>query len=103
MTETTSAAAEEALSITDNAERQRFEARLDGELAGVLTYRRGADLVIYPHTKVVEAYEGRGIGGRLAKAALDDARERGLKVDPACPFIAAWIVRNPEYAELVAG
>ena len=89
------------LSILDDAERSRFEAWLGGELAGVLTYRRSADVTELPHTKVAERFEGRGIGGLLAKAALDDARERGSRVDPVCPFIAAYIRKNPEYADLV--
>ena len=89
------------LSILDDAERCRFEAWLGGDPAGVLTYRRSADVTELPHTKVAERFEGRGIGGLLAKTALDDARERGLRVDPVCPFIAAYIRKNPEYADLV--
>jgi uncharacterized protein len=88
--------------VTDAEERDRFEAHVDGVLAGVLTYQRTDGLVVYPHTKVLPAYEGRGIGGELTRAALDDARRRDLKVDPACPFIEAWIDRNPGYADLVA-
>jgi uncharacterized protein len=91
-----------AVQVTDAAEHQRFEARIDGELAGVLTYIRSDGLVVYPHTKVQSAFEGRGIGGALTRAALDDARARGLGVDPACSFVAAWIERNPEYRGLVA-
>jgi predicted GNAT family acetyltransferase len=55
-----------------------------------------------PHTGVEPRFEGRGIGGKLAKYALDTARERDLKVAPWCPFIAAYIRKNPEYADLVA-
>jgi predicted GNAT family acetyltransferase len=87
--------------ILDDPERCRFEARLGDELAGVLTYLREDGVTVLPHTKVDERFEGRGIGGLLAKAALDDARERGLRVDPACPFIAAYIRKNPQYADLV--
>jgi predicted GNAT family acetyltransferase len=91
------------VTVTDNTEKQRFEARLDtGELAGVLTYTRGDRVAVYPHTKVDQRFEGRGIGGLLVEAALDDARGRGLKVDPVCPFIATFIDRNPEYKDLLA-
>ena len=92
----------EELTVIDNGEKNRFEAWLDGELAGVLTYTRVDGVAVYPHTKVQAQYEGRGIGGRLTKSALDDARKRGLKVDPVCPFIATYIDRNPDYADLVA-
>jgi uncharacterized protein len=35
------------------------------------------------------------------RGALDDMRARGLKVAPVCPFVAAYIRRHPEYADLV--
>ena len=87
--------------VLDDAERCRFEARIGDELAGVLTYVRENGVVVYPHTVVQPHFEGRGIGGRLAKTALDDARARGLKVDPACPFVEDYIRKHPEYADLV--
>ena len=48
-------------------------------------------------------FEGQGLGARLARFALDDARERGLRVVPLCPFIAAFVKRHPEYQDLVVG
>ncbi|GAA1954316.1 GNAT family N-acetyltransferase [Catenulispora subtropica] len=90
------------VTVIDNKERHRYEARLGGELAGVLTYTVEDGVAVLPHTGVEPRFEGRGIGGRLAKAALDDAREAGLKVAPWCPFIAAYIEKNPEYRDLVA-
>jgi predicted GNAT family acetyltransferase len=89
------------VTVTDNKERHRYEARLGGEMAGVLTYRVEDGVAILPHTEVQPRFEGRGIGGQLARTALDDARENGLKVAPWCPFIAAYIEKNPEYADLV--
>jgi uncharacterized protein len=93
------------VTVVDNKERKRFEAHLggaDGALAGVLTYSVEDGVVVMPHTGVEPQYEGRGIGGKLAKAALDSARERDLKVAPWCPFVAAYIEKNPGYADLVA-
>lgn len=89
------------VTVTDADDQQRFEARANGRLAGILTYTRTAGLVVYPHTKVQTEFEGKGVGGILARAALDDARERGLEVDPRCPFIAAWIDKHPDYRGLV--
>ncbi len=90
----------DTVTVTDAAERNRFEAHVGGELAGFAQYVRTSDLVVYPHTEVDEAFEGRGVGGVLARAALDDARERGLLVLATCPFIAGWMRRHPEYADL---
>jgi uncharacterized protein len=53
------------------------------------------------HTEVDEACAGRGFGGRLAAAALEDAGQQGLEVVPLCPFIAHYIERHPEYERLV--
>jgi predicted GNAT family acetyltransferase len=87
--------------VTDAPERGRFEARVGDRLAGFADYLRSGVLVVYPHTEVEPAFEGRGVGSALARAALDDARARGLPVLATCPFIAGWIGRHPDYADLV--
>lgn len=71
--------------ITDNTEEHRYEARLDGKLAGYLVHDRVGDVVDLPHTLVLPEYEGRGIAGRLTRHALDDIASRGLTVTPTCP------------------
>lgn len=89
-----------AVEVVDVPERKRFEARVGGRTAGFAEYARTDALVVYPHTEVDDAFEGRGVGGALARAALDDARERGLPVLATCPFIAGWMGRHPEYRGL---
>ncbi|MGA5702567.1 GNAT family N-acetyltransferase [Peterkaempfera bronchialis] len=86
--------------VTDAPERTRFEARQGDTLAGFAEYIRSGSLVVYPHTEVDPAFVGRGVGGALARAALDDARARGLPVLATCPFIAGWMGRHPDYADL---
>ncbi|MFE7558742.1 GNAT family N-acetyltransferase [Kitasatospora sp. NPDC057500] len=88
------------VTIRDAEGAGRFEAWLGNTLAGFAEYLRSEELVVYPHTVVEPAYEGQGIGGALARAALDDARERGLAVLATCPFIKAWMSRHPEYLDL---
>jgi predicted GNAT family acetyltransferase len=87
--------------VVDNPTRHRYEAFVDGELAGFVTYRTRPGVVVLVHTEVDTDFEGHGVGGRLAKGALDDAGARGLKVDPLCPFIGRYLERHPEYADLV--
>jgi hypothetical protein len=89
--------------VCDNPAVGRYELFVDGELAGLAVYTLSGDTMTIPHTEVQPRYEGRGLGARLAKFALDDARRRGLRVVPRCPFIAAYIERHPEYADLVVG
>jgi len=88
--------------VTDVPERSRWEASEDGELAGFAEYRLRAGRVVFPHTVVEPAFEGRGVASALVRTALDDARARALPVVPLCPFFRRWIDRHPDYADLVA-
>ena len=87
--------------VVDNPERNRYEVRVDGELAGFLQYRAKPEQISLVHTEVDERFEGQGLGGRLAAFALGDARKRGLAVLPYCPFVNAYLQRHPEYLDLV--
>jgi hypothetical protein len=88
--------------VADNPDAGRYELRLGDRLIGVAAYRRRPGRVAITHTEVKEACSGRGFGSMLARAALDDARARGERVVPLCPFIADYIERHPQYADLVA-
>jgi predicted GNAT family acetyltransferase/glutaredoxin len=88
--------------VVNVPEKHRYELLLEGKRIGLLAYRRRDNRLALTHTEVTPACEGRGFGGRLAAAALDDARREGLMVAPLCPFIARYIERHPEYADLVA-
>ncbi len=86
--------------IVDNTSKSRFEQAI-GEHLAVAEYVRKGDTIVFTHTKVPEHLEDQGIASGLARFALDKARAEGLKVDPQCPFIAGFIRKNPEYADLL--
>ncbi len=86
----------------DNTDENRFELWSEQTRVGLIDYTIGDGVMTLPHTEVDPAQGGHGHGGTLAKAALDAARERGLTVDPVCPFVADYIAKNPAYADLVA-
>ncbi len=88
------------VTVTHNEARSRWEAHLDGELAGFAAYRVAGDKLVFDHTSVSSAFGGRGIAGELAKASLDDARAQGKTVVPQCSFYAKYIAKNPQYADL---
>lgn len=88
--------------VADNPAANKYEACVEGELAGALYYREVPDGRVLVHTEVFDEFEGKGVGGRLVAAVLDDIRARGLNVTPVCPFAAAYIDRHPEYADLIA-
>jgi predicted GNAT family acetyltransferase/glutaredoxin len=92
----------EEAEVVDAPESNRYELRLNGRLIGLAAYRRRNNRIAFTHTEVDESCEGRGLGSRLAEAALENATKEGLDVVPLCPFIARYIKRHPEYEHLVA-
>lgn len=88
--------------VTANAEKNRYEAHLDGELAGFAEYQLTDELIVFTHTEVHRVHEGKGVGSALARFALDDVRDHGgRRVLAICPFIKAWMLRHPDYADLL--
>jgi predicted GNAT family acetyltransferase len=81
----------------------RYEIHVDGQRAGFTHYRETPDAWVFDHTEIDDAYEGQGLGGQLARGALDDVRARGLKVVATCPFIKGWIDKHPDYQDLRRG
>ena len=90
------------LVIADNVEARRYEARLDGELAGWVDYGRVASRLVALHTEVLPAFGGRGIASSLVRRVLDDARAAGQTITPRCPFFVRHFERHPEDRDLVA-
>jgi uncharacterized protein len=88
--------------IVDVPEQNRYELRLGGRLVGLAAYRRGNGRLVFTHTEVDEECSGRGLGTRLVRAALEDARGQDVAVVPLCPFVAYMIEEHPEYHDLVA-
>ena len=84
------------MTVRHNAAESRYELDTEHGLA-VAIYREQGDRAIFTHTEVPPPDEGKGIGARLVRAALDDARQRGFKIVPACSFVAAFVRRHPEY------
>jgi predicted GNAT family acetyltransferase len=88
--------------VTDNPDLSRWEARVDGELAGFAEYHRRGSSIVFTHTEVDDAFEGQGVGGAIVRQSLDAIRAGGQDdVVPLCPFYQGWIEKHPDYADLV--
>jgi NAD+ kinase len=88
--------------VVDAFERQRYEILLGGEVVGTLEYRRRGDYIELLDTEIEQTFSGRGLAGRLATAALEDARARATPVVVSCPFVTGYLERHPEYSDLLA-
>ena len=87
--------------VADNPAENQFEGRLDGQLVAHSEYELAPGVITFLHTEVDPAFEGQGLGSTLASNVLDEVRSRGLQVVARCPFIAAYIRRHREYADLL--
>jgi uncharacterized protein len=89
------------IEVHDDPAQSRFEVVVDGSPAGFAAYHDRDGHRTFTHTEIDPAYAGQGVGGALARAALDTTRAAGLGVLPLCPFIKGWIDKHPDYADLV--
>ncbi|WP_156159094.1 GNAT family N-acetyltransferase [Demequina gelatinilytica] len=83
-----------AVEVLRVEDRGRYELLVDGALAGVAEFRWRSGRIVFTHTEVASAYEGRGLGSVLARDALADAAARGEVIVPVCPFMAAYLRRH---------
>jgi len=90
------------MDVRRNESRHRFEVETDGGIA-VLEYSEPRPGVLdLLHTAVPRTARGAGVADALVRTALEFARDHGQKIIPACPYVASWLGRHPEYRELVA-
>ncbi|HVW76649.1 MAG TPA: GNAT family N-acetyltransferase [Alloacidobacterium sp.] len=87
--------------VSNNMLKHRFEVEI-GARTAFLNYREAGNEIVFTHTEVPSALNGRGIGTALAKAGLEYARTKELRVVPQCSFVADFIRMHPQYQSLVA-
>ena len=89
------------LNVIHNEQAHRFELPTDG-LRALLTYRRFPDRIVFDHTEVPQPLEGKGLAAKLARFALDFARQHHLRVISLCPYISSFLRKHTEYQDLVS-
>lgn len=99
-----------SVEVSDNADQNRFELRLNGDLVGILGYYDterpsgvpgGSHPVVdFLHTVIVEDFGHRGLAGVLVGGALDEARLRGWRVRPVCTYVQRFLAAHPDYLDL---
>jgi predicted GNAT family acetyltransferase len=89
--------------VVERPAEHRYEIYLNDELAGLTTYEdRAPETRTFIHTEIDEAFGGHGLAGILVTYALDDMRSRGWHIVPVCPYVASWLTKHPDYADLLA-
>lgn len=89
--------------VRDNPDKNRYEIATDsGVVAGFAEYLDLDGVRVFTHTEVDEAFSGQGMGSSLARGALDDVRERGIRIRVKCPFMKKFVESHQEYADLQA-
>ena len=86
--------------FNDNKELSQYELKTKNGTA-FLDYSLDGDVISLLHTEVPVADRGQGSAAMLVQYALDDARNRDLRVKPTCPYVATFVKRHPEYQDIV--
>ncbi len=88
------------IEVHRNEDAGRYDLTVDGVHAGHADYVVEGTRIVMPHTVIDPSLRGRGLAAQLVGAALDDVRTQGRTVVPTCWYVAEYIDRHPEYAEL---
>lgn len=78
----------------------RFEISVDGTVAGFTQFVDAGDQRIFFHTKIDEAFGGRGLAGTAVGEALDRTREDGLRIVAVCPYVSRYLEKHPGYEDI---
>ncbi|WP_022698605.1 GNAT family N-acetyltransferase [Euryhalocaulis caribicus] len=94
-----------AVTITreDGESKGRYVARVEGiaETAEMTYSRAGTSRIIIDHTGVPTAMRGMGVGEKLVRRGVEDARKEGVKIIPLCPFAKATIEKHKELQDVL--
>lgn len=92
---------EKFMEVTHDIKKQKFYMVVDG-LESHLEYSRMNSVLNLNHTYVPNELRGKGIAGKIVKAALTYAEENNLKIIPSCSYVADYVQRHKEYEFLLA-
>lgn len=80
-----------------NKENGEFFVEVDQDKKGFLSYLLfGSGRMIILHTEVTRDMKGTGLAYRLLDAAIAEARSKGFRILPKCPFAKMVMYKNRE-------
>jgi uncharacterized protein len=91
------------MELLHEQESHRFVLMNDGELVGEVSYEFDGDLMLLISAEVPRPLRGQGYGKTLVRKTLENLLDNGpVRVQPVCPFIAKFMMQNPEFQALRA-
>ncbi len=85
-----------------NYEKKRFELHTEGHIAFIDYILNSENIMFLTHTEVPKELGGRGIGKIIVKHALEFIQQNNYTLAPLCPFVAAYVKKNPEWSSILA-
>lgn len=83
------------------ADERRYLFSIDGKQVGLTDYVLRGNSIHLTHTEIDPRLRGQGFGARMVQGVLDKIRaETDYRVVGACPFVADFLSRHPDYQEL---
>lgn len=88
--------------LTINDKKGFFYIEIDGKREAFMTFIfAGEDNFIIEHTEVNPSNEGKGLGKKLVRKAVEYAREKDIKIIPLCPFAKKVFDKTPEFRDVL--
>lgn len=87
--------------VVDNAAEKRFEATVEDTRIRI-DYIKTKDKIFLTHTEVPPSLGGKGYASELVRQTLILIKDMPLALVPLCPFVAAYLKKNPIWQDLLA-
>jgi len=86
--------------LIHNEDENKYEFHIEG-FKPYIEYEKKGDVLHLTHTIVPKELGGRGIAKELCIGVMKEVEAKGLKMQPACSYIVAFVEKNPEYESLL--
>jgi len=87
--------------VTKQANPDRFEISVSGEVAGFAQFVDSDGQRIFFHTEIGEEFGGQGLAGKVVQEALEATRAEGLRIVPVCPYVTKFVSKTDEFSDIV--
>lgn len=85
-----------------NEDKKRFEMAVDGHIAFIEYILTNDNVMFLTHTEVPKELGGKGVGSSIVEKTLDYIKNHNYTLAPLCPFVAKYLVKNPDWQTLLA-